>query len=344
MMQWDNRNLRRILSTLVAFMVVLTIGTLGYRTFSHGEPSYFDCLYMTVITVSTIGYGEVVDITHSTSGRLFTMFIAVMGIGMLTYLISQITAYVIEGHLKITLINRKIEKMVNKLEGHYIICGYGRVGRRIMDDMTANNKPFVLIDSDEEKVGFLKDQGVLVITGDATEDDTLEKAGIAHAIGLFASTGQDNQNLVITLSSKLLNPELRIICRCEDQSQEKKMMRAGAHTVISTACIGGTRMLHEMVYPTVTTMVDQLFYSQEQTRSVKSISTGFEFSGKTIGDLNLKDFNETLIMAHRCKDKQDFSYNPKRSLVLNEGDILVVMTTREEAEALSERMMGEVLK
>jgi voltage-gated potassium channel len=342
MLNWDNKESRRMTLTMLAFGLLLVIGTLGYKVLSKDDPSLFNCLYMTVITVTTIGYSEVVEISHSTSGRLFTMLIAISGIGLLTYLLSQITAYVIEGNLKITLINRKIEKMVNKLQGHYIICGYGRVGRRIMNDLKAQGHVFVLIDTNEEIVTPLKDEGILVINGDATDDETLEKAGVTQAAGLFVATGLDNQNLIITLSAKLLAPKLRVVCRCDDRDQIAKMKKAGADTVISTACIGGSRMHNEMIQPDVTSMLDELFDVKGDNRSIKSIVVGQPMHGKTLKDINLIDFSETLILAQKRGDQDGFQFNPKRSLELHEGDLLMIMTTDEEAKQLGERMSGEV--
>ena len=232
--------------------------------------------------------------------------------------------------------------MVDRLHGHYIICGYGRVGRRIMDDLKVKGHSFVLIDPNEELVIPLKDEGVFVINGDATDDDVLEKAGISRAAGLFAATGLDNQNLVITLSAKLLAPSLRVVCRCEDRSQLAKMKKAGADTVISTACIGGSRMHNEMIQPAVTSMIDELFYTHEDNRSIKSVVVGKSMNGKTLEDLRLKDFSDTLVLAQK-RGGDNFIYNPKRSLELKQGDLLIVMTTDEEAKELADRMSGEVL-
>ena len=288
---------------------------MGYRIFGDSEPSYLDCLYMTVITISTIGYQEVVAVDEA-PGRIFNMILAFSGIGVMTYLISQITAYVVEGHLKINLINQKIERMVAKLEGHYIICGFGQVGETILADLKRQHLDFVLIDSDESCISELREQGHFVIQGDATDDKILEKAGAKYAAGLFAVTGEDNHNMVITLSARLLNPELKVVSRCEEVANRNKMSRAGADKVISPAKIGAIRMINEMVQPTMTTFVDQLFFNQNSERSVSSLQVGHFDGGIKITDIGLRDFPQTLILGVRKDNTDTLLYTPPRDTSL----------------------------
>jgi len=334
---------KRLIQTVVAFFTLLCVGTLGFKMFSEGESPWMDCLYMTVITLTTIGYEEVIDVSHHPFGRAFTMFIAISGIGMLTYMLSLLTAFVVEGHLKKNLVQKKIVRMIARMENHFIVCGYGRVGGTIIEDLDALGHEVVLIDPNEECVENFLNKGRTVLIGDGADDAILEKAGLMRAAGLFAVTGDDHENLVITLSARLLNPNLRIVARCEDNSNLKKMKRAGATMVASPAYIGGIRMTNEMVKPVLTSFVDQLFSGQGEAERVSSITVGPFESSLSVSDLELRNFPSTLLLAIQRHGEKELTYNPPRDTVLQEGDVLIFMTHKDEVQILNRRLNGSEL-
>lgn len=208
---------------------------------------------MTVITISTIGFTEVIDLSSNPQGRLFTIALALSGIGVLTYLLSNFTASVVEGELNEVFRRKKMEKMIQKYHDHFIVCGADSVSQYIMGELHSTQRPFVLVDLDRSKLETLMEPfpDHAFVEGDATDDSIQRKAGIERAQGLFAVTGDDNQNLVICLTAKQLNPKVKVVSRCRQVENIGKMEKVGADSVVSTASIGGLRMASVMVRPSV---------------------------------------------------------------------------------------------
>lgn len=315
-------------------ITILIVGTSGYYYVGEGRYSVMDCLYMTVITILTIGYGEIIDLTYSSYGRLFTIFIAFTGIGTATYIISTFTALIVEGQLKETFKKRRMEKKIKKLKDHYILCGAGRVGSVILHELVSTGRPCVVIDRDEEMIQLVTDRypEVYAIAGDADIEEVLEKAGIRDAIGIFASTGDDNQNLVISLTSKYINPSVRVVARCLEAANQQKMKKAGADTVITENFIAGMRMASEMVRPTVVSFLDKMLADKDKNLRVEEIEVSEKFHNKIISEIEMEHFKDTLILA--ISTGEDWSYSPKGDHILIKGCKIVVITTPRERENL----------
>lgn len=315
-------------------LTILIVGTSGYYYVGEGRYSVMDCLYMTVITILTIGYGEIIDLTYSSYGRLFTIFIAFTGIGTATYIISTFTALIVEGQLKETFKKRRMEKKIKKLKDHYILCGAGRVGSVILHELVSTGRPCVVIDRDEEMIQLVTDRypEVYAIAGDADIEEVLEKAGIRDAIGIFASTGDDNQNLVISLTSKYINPSVRVVARCLEAANQQKMKKAGADTVITENFIAGMRMASEMVRPTVVSFLDKMLADKDKNLRVEEIEVSEKFHNKIISEIEMEQFKDTLILA--ISTGEDWSYSPKGDHILIKGCKIVVITTPRERENL----------
>ena len=315
-------------------ITILIVGTSGYYYVGEGRYSVMDCLYMTVITILTIGYGEIIDLTYSSYGRLFTIFIAFTGIGTATYIISTFTALIVEGQLKETFKKRRMEKKIKKLKDHYILCGAGRVGSVILHELVSTGRPCVVIDRDEEMIQLVTDRypEVYAIAGDADIEEVLEKAGIRDAIGIFASTGDDNQNLIISLTSKYINPSMRVVARCLEAANQQKMKKAGADTVITENFIAGMRMASEMVRPTVVSFLDKMLADKDKNLRVEEIEVSEKFHNKIISEIEMEQFKDTLILA--ISTGEDWSYSPKGDHILIKGCKIVVITTPRERENL----------
>jgi len=319
------RFLQKFQWPVVGLGVVLVLGTFGYKATSP-ENTLFDCLYMTFITITTIGYGEVVDLSHNTAGRLFTFFIGLSGFGIITFMLSSLTAFIVEGKLKETFWRRKMEKKARQLSNHYIVCGMKREGFHIVQELHSTGRPHVIIDLDPERVHRMMDVDVdaVVIEGDATDDEVLLKAGIKAARGIFAATGDDNQDLVISLTARQLNHKVRVVTSCTSLRNIEKMYKAGADAVVSPRFIGGLRMASEMIRPTVVTFLDLMLRDKEKNLRVEEVEVPPHLLGKNLRVLELQRFPEILLMAVKCMD--DWLYNPQLSYVMAEGDVLIIMT------------------
>jgi len=316
----------------IVIVAVLVTGTFGYWLIGGRQYSLLDTLYMTVITIATIGYSEVVDLSHNPVGRIFTMVIAVLGIGTFAYIFTNLTALVVEGELSKSFRRRRMEKMIEHFQNHYIICGIGRVGFHIVNELCATRRPHVIVDMDksniENALQTFKD-GVF-IEGDATDSNILLKAGIKKAKGVFAVTGDDNHNLVISLTAKQLKPDIRVVARCNEVKNSEKMKRAGADAVVEPTYIGGLRMASEMIRPTTVSFLDTMLRDKEVNLRVEEVSVPDSFVGKVISSLDLKRYPNLLLLALRTKEA--WIYNPADDSVLGRGCTLVFMATPEARE------------
>jgi voltage-gated potassium channel len=328
---------KKFLWAALILVVIIIVSTFGYWLIGRPNYPFIDYLYMTVITIATIGYGEIIDLTGNTAGRVFTIFVALFGIGVLAYIITNLTATVVEGQLTKSFRRRRMEKFAEKARGHYIICGMGWTGLHIVQELQETKRPHVIVDMSQNKIDkslemFSK---AVFIEGDATDNDTLIKAGIEKASGLFAVTGDDNQNLVICLSAKQLNPGLRIIAQCNETRNQEKMKKAGADAIVSPGYISGMRMASEMIRPTVVSFLDRMMRGRDEALRVEEIAIPQSYAGKPFSSLNLKKYPRTLIMA--VKKGDEWIYNPSRNdCIIDSGDKIIVMTTPEERQDLEE--------
>ena len=316
-------------------LAIVLIGTLGYWFIGGKQYSFVDALYMTVITITTIGFAEVIDLSGNVGGRIFTMFIAISGIGIMAYIITNITALVVEGELTESFRRRRMEKIAGNYRDHYIVCGLGLVGSCIANELQSTKRPHVIVDVNKNNIDSnlesFRDE--VFIEGDATDSTTLLKAGVEKARGLFAVTGDDNQNLVVSLTAKQLNPKLRVVARYKDMRNSEKMKKAGADTVVSPDAIGGLRMVSEMVRPTAVSFLDIMLRDKAVNLRVEELPVPGSFVGRPISAINLKRFPHILLLA--VETRGDWVYNPPESHVIDQKDTLVFMTTPEGRDELA---------
>lgn len=320
---------RRLRFTLILFVFVLLGGTVGFVAF---EPKYsfFDALYMTAITISTIGYTEIVDATHNMPVRIFTMILAFSGIGVLTYLVSNIASLIIEGNISERFKRRNMEKQINRMDGHYIVCGSGNVGMNIVNELIKTKRPFILAGKNEERINHLMDvnPGTLALIGDPTDDEFLLRLGIERAQGLFVTMSDDNINLVVCVSAKHLNPTITLVSECNEINNIEKLKIAGADRVISPTFIGGLRMASEMIRPTVTGFLDEMMRGTNDELRIEEVVLSPDFEGKTLADLKLDRFSKTLLMS--VKEDGKWNYHPPSDQKLSKRTTLIVMTTPDD--------------
>lgn len=329
--------LKRIRIAGLIFLSILGIGVLGFGIISDGK--WFDSFYMTAITISTIGFREVIDLGNSNSAKLFTIFIAFSGIGIITYLFSNLAALFIEGDISKSFYRRSMLKKIEKLNGHYIICGCGRVGRNIALELFQTERKFVMTDLSDSVLDKFRPEvpDSLLLSGDGTDDDFLESLGISNAAGIFATANDDNTNLVICITARQLNPNIKIISRVNDIAHSKKMRRAGADKIISPNFIGGRRMASEMLRPAVTSFMDDMMRSSQFGLRMEEIVVTDNFNGKKIDQLPFQGCEKTILLA--LKDNEDWVYNPKPSVEMKFGNRLIVMTTPKERRLIESRLI-----
>jgi len=331
---------RKALIAGALLALVLAVGTAAYKHIGGERATWLDSLYMVVITIATIGYGEIVDLSHSPGGRVFTMFLSFAGIGIMTYIMMSLTAFVVEGELNEAFRRRKMEKRIGKLREHYIVCGADGVGSHVARELAATRRPYVVVDADREKLERLHggDEGPPFIVGDATDNETLAQAGIERARGLFAVTGDDNLNMVISLSARQLNPAVRVVARCEETRNSEKMQRAGADSAVSPTRIGGLRMASEMLRPAVVGFLDVMLRREDERLRIEELAVPAAVVGRRLAALELQRFAKLLLLAVR--HTEGWTYNPPRDYVMQAGDTLVFMGSPAERVELERVLAG----
>ena len=332
-----HRVYRRFFTPALALISVNLIGMIGYKIIGGPQVSWLNCLYMTFITVATIGYGEIIDLSQSPGGRVFTMAIALVGIGVTGYMISTLTAFILEGEMNQALRRRRMQKSIAALRRHYLICGIGRVGTNVAHELEVTGRHYVLIESDKQAIEryLEKYPDALWTHADSGEDSALTEAGIAHCAGVFAVTGDDSKNLVITLSAKLLNPEVRVVARCHEVNYIDKIRKVGADAIVSPDFTGGMRIVSSMVRPQVVSFLDEMLRADNALR-VEEVHIPEGFGPTTVGGLKLNR-RAFILLAVRAKDQWEF--NPADNYFVGPGNTLVVMTTPDGRKSL-EKSLG----
>ena len=322
---------------MVAFLTVLLLGMTGYRFLVEGT-SWFDGLYMTFLTVTTIGFSEVVNLEGNDLGRAFTILIALLGIGVLTYAFSNLAALIIESNFTKHMKQWRMEQAIQKLKDHYLICGGSSVGMHVAEELERTHRPFVLGDLDEALVEKLQDryQYGKVLLGDCTHEDFLIRMGIKEARGVFVTTRNDHNNIVISLTSRQVRPDISLVAHCKDPENHRKLSAVGVNRVISPSFIGGLRMASEMVRPNVTNFLDLMLRDTNRNLRIEEVTIPAQYDQQKLTDLPLQSFDQTLVLAIKQADTWD--YNPPADYKIQEGSHLIVMTSPEDLKNLTARL------
>ena len=334
----DSKAVRNLLIALLALVLVLVIGTVGYRILGGPQYSWQDCFYMTFITIATIGYHEAVDVTRYEYGRMFTVFIGIAGIGVLGYVLSTLTAFMLENDLNVSRRRKKMQKKIGQMKNHYVVCGVGLVGSNVAHDLELTGRPSVIVDNDLKNIHRYVEThpAQLYLHGDATDNDVLLAAGVMSAKGVFAVAHDDSANLVISLSSKQLNPGLRVVARCHDVKNAEKTRRAGADEVISPDFSGGLRIVSAMVRPNVMNFLDEMMRTDSHLR-MEEIIIPDSLSDKPLSVLYHSN-KDCMVLAVQRNEKWQF--NPQANQRLQDKDVLMVMTTPEGRSRLEQLIQG----
>lgn len=319
--------LRRIRLGLLSLGAVIVIGTVGYLLLGF---DFLDAVYQTVTTITTVGFREVHPL--DAAGKLFTIVLILAGIGTVFYTAGVVLEGLIEGHLRTHLEVRRMERQIQGMRGHVIVCGWGRVGRAIARYVARAGEQVVVIDRDP---GRLAELPYPTVQGDVTDDAVLLQAGIEHARVLVAALETDADNLYVVLSGRTLRPDLVIIARARTESSEPKLERAGADHVVNPQRLGGNRMAAFALQPHVVDYLDVVMHdgSMEIRLDEVAVIPGSQLAGQTISSARIHDTTGALVLALRYPDGT-FLTNPPATASIEPGQVLIAVGTDEQVAAL----------
>lgn len=317
---------RRLTGAAAALVVVLALGTIGYLLLGF---TLLDALYQTVTTVATVGFREVQP--FGPAEQVFTMVLILVGVGAVLYAFSVLVETILEGRLNELLGRRRMEQTIASMQGHVIICGWGRVGRAIGVELAEAGRPLVVIDPDPEAL----ESAVHAVVGDATDDDVLRRAGIERAAALVAAADSDAANSFITLSARALNPTLFIVARTRSSDSDDKLSRAGADRVVNPQSIGGARMAAFVLRPHVAAFLDVVMHERTLEFRLEEVPVGTSSAlvGRSLRDASIRDRSGALVLALR-DDRGNFLTNPDPDTVLEAGQVVIAIGTQEELDDL----------
>ena len=317
-----NRLTRRFLSIVLAIAATLLTGTMGF-TLIEGWPP-FDAFYMTLTTMTTVGYGEIHELSRA--GRVFNSFLIFFGVTTIFIAIGAMTQTIIELELGDLPGKRRNKRMIDKLTDHYIICGYGRVGRGAANELLHACVPFVVVDIDPQRVERAMTEGMLAVAADSTHDESLRQVGIDRARGLVAALATDADNLFVLLSAKGLNPKIYVAARAAEEGAEEKMRRAGADAVFAPYSITGHRLAQSLLRPHVVQFLDFTTKDVGEDIAIEQVrvSDASQMATKTIREMQLGRDVGVIVMAIRKADGR-MIFNPPADTGVHGGDYLIVM-------------------
>jgi voltage-gated potassium channel len=316
---------------------VLLAGTVGFRVI-EGRP-WFESFYMALISLTTVGYGEVWPMTQN--GRIFTSALLIVGVTVVFAAIGIMSDLVLQLELENFFGRKRTERMLKRLRNHYIVCGAGRVGRGVIDELQRSGAKVLLIDNNQDRAHWAEDQGIPTLIADATTDQTLISAGIEHAQGLVAAIGSDAENVYVTLSARGLNPALRIAARASDEGAEEKLKRAGAATVFTPYNFIGHRLAQSMLRPHVLSFLDvaSAFRGSDLDLEVEQLKVSEKSSvaDKTLEESKLRQKFGVIVLAI-MRPSGAMEFNPAGQARIQAGDVLIAMGERSHLQ----RMEAEV--
>lgn len=327
----------RILLILLAVVAVLGAGTAGYM-YIEGW-TFLDALFMTSITLTTVGFGETHPLSHA--GRIFTLVILFLGMGVIVSGASVVTSFVVDGELQEILRRRKMKKTIGRMRNHTIICGAGRTGMHVITEMKHMKVPFVVVEAVKPLVEELRRHGHHVVEGDAALEETLSEAGIERAGRLITCLTNDKDNLFVVLTARSMNPKVRIVARFVDDHSAEKFRKAGVDALVSPNAIGGLRMASVALRPAVVSFLDKMLRSGDGTLRVEqaTVQVGSRLANKTLREARIPETTGVLVTA-LVKDNDEYKFNPPESTRLAPGQTIIVMGEIDRVKKLKE-MAGD---
>jgi len=328
---------KKVIMCVVFGMSIIWIGTFGFMLLENF--SFLEAIYMTVITLCTVGHREVKPL--SPRGMVFNIFLILFGVGTMLYIVGTFAQVMIEGQIRNILGRKKLEKKILNLKDHYIVCGYGRMGSIVSQEIKERNKPLVVVEKDENAIASLDAEGYLYILGDATLENVLQQAGIEKAKGLVTVLASDVENVYVTLTARGLNPGLFILARASEIGSDKKLMRAGASKVVSPYYLSGRKMAREILQPTITNFIELVMAQRGESidLQMEEILVGgeSEIVNTTLKDSKIRQDYNLIVIAIK-KRSGEMLYNPTFEAKIEAGDTLVALGPGPNLDKLAERL------
>jgi voltage-gated potassium channel len=323
---------RHLIISLILAFIILVIGTFGYMVVEGW--SFMDALYMTVITVSTVGFGEVRQVDQV--GRIFTIVIVLTGVGFSVYVAGAVVQFMVEGQIRRIMGRRRLDQKLKRLKGHYIICGYGRIGRVLVRKLHRKIANLVVVDNNPDLAAAIAEDGVLFIEGDATEEATLIKAGIERAKGLVSVLATDTDNVFLVLTARQLNSDLDIIARAGDERAKAKLKAAGATTVESPYEMGAMRLAQRILRPKVTSFLDFALSTKRKDILMEElpVSNDSGLANLTLKDSGIRQRYNLIVIAIE-KATGEMLFNPSFEALITAGDTLIAVGEEPNLHALA---------
>jgi voltage-gated potassium channel len=322
-----------LLGGLAALTLVFCLGVIGYMQVEGW--SFFDSLYQVVITLSTVGFQEVYPLSRH--GRILTMLLIVSGVGSFAYLVGTFTQVLVEGRLQHFLGRRRMQKIIDGLSGHVIICGYGRIGSIVAREILAEKVSSVVIESNPEVVRLLAEQGVPFVEGDATDDEVLLAAGLLRAKTLVAALSQESANVYVTLTARQLSPGIRIVARADAHGHIQRLQRAGADQVLVPHLYGGVRMAQSVLRPTVTSFLELADRGGEIDLQMEEllVTETSDIVNQNLIEARIRPRFNLIIIAVK-KASGEMIFNPQPQSVLEAGDTMILVGRQDGLDGLKE--------
>lgn len=317
--------IRKLVVPVIFLLLTIITGTLGFMWTE--KLSLFDSIWLSAVSILTIGYGDIAPVTLY--GKIFTLIIIPVAIGLVTYILAQFASSIIDGNLAREVKKRMMDKKINKLKNHIIICGYGRVGRQVVSQLQNENKSFVIIEKNVDVIDSFPDY-CLYIFGDAKEEQTLLDAGIDKANSIILTLPDDADNLFITLTAKGINSGIQTISRAENNHSEKILYQAGVDTVINTSNIGGKRMAMSVLKPHSVEYVDTLLHNNDEAYSLEEIkiSTSSPLVNSSLKESKIREIFGVSIVA--IKRNNHVISNPKADERIQAHDLIIVFGAEDQ--------------
>jgi len=309
--------------------IFMIVATMIYYIIGGGQWSLFDCFYMTVISITTVGYGEIMDFSQNQWGRAFSIVVVIWGYILLVYFVSVLSELLVTGEIKKFFKMKRVKKMVDKYENHFILCGFGEMGKNVAKEIVASYRQLVIIDSNPDIDDMVQknfDKPVATINGNASDEEVLIAAGIKKASGLILALPEDKDNLFILVTAKSINPNIFIATKVVHEHNSSKFKNAGAAKTISPSRIGGLRLASEVLRPTVTNFLDVMLRDKQKNLRIDEIelTEGMECINRTLQESAFRNKTNVLIMAVAFSN-DDFIYNPPANHKLETGQKLIVL-------------------
>jgi voltage-gated potassium channel len=330
---------RRILAIGGLLLFTLIAGGAGFMLIEHYPP--FDAFYMTLITISTVGYQELHPL--SPAGRLFNSFLILFGVSVMFFSVGVITQGIIELELQDKFGRRRSQRVIDRLHDHFIVCGFGRVGRHASTELLRTGAPFLVLDRNEARAQQARQSGMNVLVADATRDESLRMAGITRARGLVSALATDADNLFVILSAKSMNPNLTVVTRASEEEAEAKLRRAGADTVFAPFTMAGHRLAQALLRPHVSTFLDSATMAMGLDVSIEQVQVGpgAGVLSRSLRDLDLRRDLGVIVLAIR-KPGGQMIFNPPAETLIEAADYLIVMGTAPDLRKLENLLTTRV--